>query len=957
MKSIIILSLFILLINNIKSILDGYECIDNDTLKIDCKSGQVSEDECTSLGCCYKQLEENSPIPWCYNATQIIITTIPTTILTTVPITIINYSTDCEEKCLTCNEESKSLNLCISCNEEKNYKRVNYEPLIEKKYTECILNTSSILKKFYFNETKNEYRPCYETCGSCEQEGNAKYHNCLTCDINYMFRPDGSPEKNCVAYCKYYYISNYGQYKCLESLNCPEEAQLFIKEKNQCIDDCTKDDTYKLQYNGNCILNCPDGTINVNNICQENTDICTLSDINTEINNNKDLDIVETLSKTYAKEFSYTNNHISQFKNSEYNIIIYKNSICITELALTMPKVDFKNCYNKVQTYNNISDYLIIAIVDKLNNKNPMTLFSFSHPVSGEKLNATELCQNESITVEENILSFLNKNDSKYELMIYLTNQNINIFNTSDAFYTDLCYDFDNPLKKDIPLQDRIATFYPNITLCDDGCETKGVNVGTMTAVCNCKFVDIANNNLIKDNIFLNSLVGQIFDIIDNSNILVLKCYKYIFKYFKRSIGGFISLFLILTQIILTLIFLIDENTKIQKYVFDLTENYLKYLGGDINNMNKNSPPPKKLKEILIQKDSQNNKKAKNVSIIDKELIDNVYESNKNIRSIQKKPSEDINIKKKRIDTEIKVKNNKNKKIHKNLIASSKFKGGSKDHLITVFNSKIKKNKFNSILDNNKNYEITNNLISNRKTEKIDKSEKFFTEYLATPIDDMEYDDAIVKDNRKFCEFFIEVLKEKQIIANTFITSDPLKTRSMKIMLFVLNIMLYFVVNGLFFSESYISEVYNLEGEEGFFDFFPRSINRFFYTTIVSIIATFIADFFFVEEKKIRGIFKREKDDHIVLKEQIVSLINTLRISYLSFIIIVFFILLVSFYYLLCFNYVFRYTQIEWIKSSIVIMIIMQIISFLQCLLETILRFISFSCKSEKIYKISKLVD
>ena len=109
----------------------------------------------------------------------------------------------------------------------------------------------------------------------------------------------------------------------------------------------------------------------------------------------------------------------------------------------------------------------------------------------------------------------------------------------------------------------------------------------------------------------------------------------------------------------------------------------------------------------------------------------------------------------------------------------------------------------------------------------------------------MEYDDAIVKDNRKFCEFFIEVLKEKQIIANTFITSDPLKTRSMKIMLFVLNIMLYFVVNGLFFSESYISEVYNLEGEEGFFDFFPRSINRFFYTTIVSIIATFIADFFF----------------------------------------------------------------------------------------------------------------
>ena len=93
------------------------------------------------------------------------------------------------------------------------------------------------------------------------------------------------------------------------------------------------------------------------------------------------------------------------------------------------------------------------------------------------------------------------------------------------------------------------------------------------------------------------------------------------------------------------------------------------------------------------------------------------------------------------------------------------------------------------------------------------------------------------------------------------------------------------------------------------------------------------------------------------LKQQIVKLIDTLKISYLSFIIIIFVIFIFSFYYLLCFNYVYRYIQVEWIKSSIVVMLIIQIISILQCLLETILRFISFSCKSEKIYKISKLID
>ena len=43
----------------------------------------------------------------------------------------------------------------------------------------------------------------------------------------------------------------------------------------------------------------------------------------------------------------------------------------------------------------------------------------------------------------------------------------------------------------------------------------------------------------------------------------------------------------------------------------------------------------------------------------------------------------------------------------------------------------------------------------------------------------MEYDDAIVYDQRTFCVYLIECLKEKQMIAYTFIASDPLKIRIM----------------------------------------------------------------------------------------------------------------------------------------------------------------------------------
>ena len=57
------------------------------------------------------------------------------------------------------------------------------------------------------------------------------------------------------------------------------------------------------------------------------------------------------------------------------------------------------------------------------------------------------------------------------------------------------------------------------------------------------------------------------------------------------------------------------------------------------------------------------------------------------------------------------------------------------------------------------------------------KNEKFFEEYFETSLDDLEYDDAIVKDNRAFCEYFCDSFKEKQTIANTFFASDSLKKK------------------------------------------------------------------------------------------------------------------------------------------------------------------------------------
>ena len=71
-----------------------------------------------------------------------------------------------------------------------------------------------------------------------------------------------------------------------------------------------------------------------------------------------------------------------------------------------------------------------------------------------------------------------------------------------------------------------------------------------MTATCDCKFNDIANNNLIKDNEILETAFGEVFELINSSNILVFKCIKNMFTHFSRSFGGWISVVLIVIMLL-----------------------------------------------------------------------------------------------------------------------------------------------------------------------------------------------------------------------------------------------------------------------------------------------------------------------------------------------------------------------------------------------------------------------
>ena len=327
----------------------------------------------------------------------------------------------------------------------------------------------------FFDEETKVFNLCYETCKTCNKAGDPSNHNCLTCDADHRFRPDKSSLNNCVTECKYYYYYNYlGQYKCTVYPQCPEEAILFIEDKNKCLDDCLKDGSYKYQYNGNCVKACPKGTINKNFICQKNDNqICTLSQNDLNIFNTLNEDNIESISKSYSEEFSYTNNSITYYQNDLYDIILFKNSTCLVDLSIKISNIDYANCFNKIKNIHKINDdELVKMIIEKhdityKNNRDKSYLFF--DPYKNEIINPSIICPNDTITINENLLSYYDENSTNFDLVNYLLDQNINIFDPNDDFYTDLCLYLETPIKKDIPIKDRLMEFYPNITLCDQG--------------------------------------------------------------------------------------------------------------------------------------------------------------------------------------------------------------------------------------------------------------------------------------------------------------------------------------------------------------------------------------------------------------------------------------------------------------------------------------------------------
>ena len=100
--------------------------------------------------------------------------------------------------------------------------------------TKC--SSEGIPLGYYFDSEEQIYKKCYGKCYSCYGKGNETNNNCRECKDNLILLNDSLNITNCFNTCNYYYyFDKENNYHCTESNQCPNEYDILIEEKGQCI--------------------------------------------------------------------------------------------------------------------------------------------------------------------------------------------------------------------------------------------------------------------------------------------------------------------------------------------------------------------------------------------------------------------------------------------------------------------------------------------------------------------------------------------------------------------------------------------------------------------------------------------------------------------------------------------------------------------------------------------------
>ena len=820
-----------------------------------------------------------------------------------------NLDSNCSDICFKKNIKiDNETNICVEkCSDNK----IEFNSIC---YTKCpnylyqiLINSSktcseTIPKNFYYDSTNEIYKQCFNTCESCYGQGDDINNNCLKCKNGFSFINESlSNNSNCYKICDYYYyFDDNKRHFCTKNNSCPENYNKLIIKKNKCINKCKNDDLYKYEYNNICYDKCPNGTITnelifmcYNETNKENDKI--ISNFQNQIMNGDIDNILNNITESREDYIQKDDDIIYQITTSENQQNNNKSNISTINLG---------DCETRLKGIYGINETipLIIFKIDYFSSDTliPIIAYEIYHPINKSKL---DLKYCEDILIKLNIpVSIDEKNLFKYD--------------PNSDYYTDTCYSYTTENGTDIILSDRKKEFSNNnLSLCENNCNYAGYSQESKQSHCDCNvknkidsISEIVNNNNKLSNVFINDGGSS------SSNIILIKCSKTLFSKngLLYNISSYILLFIITFFLISMLTFM-----KCGYY----------YLKLKIDNI---------LKKKQNLKTQQKNKIKRNILTERTNNINRRKKTKKNLNKNNINNSKVINFK---------MINNVNLNQENNNISKSKI--NNRSLLSKKSNSKTNNNLISS-RDNTTNKKV------NKKNKNNNSKNKNNIEYNDFELNTISYKNAIIYDKRSFCQYYISLLKSKNLILFGFCPNKDNNSKIIKLCIFFLSFSIYYAMNFAFFNEKMIHKIFEDGGKYDFIYFLPKLSISFIISHVISIIIRLI----FLSERnlmKIKMETSLESAERIADKEK-----RNLVLKYVLFFIISIIFLGFFWFLLSSFGAVYKNTQIYVFENTLISFAMSFLYEIIISIIPCIFRISSLNNKNkdnECIYNTSKFLQ
>jgi hypothetical protein len=239
---------------------------------------------------------------------------------------------------------------------------------------------------------------------------------------------------------------------------------------------------------------------------------------------------------------------------------------------------------------------------------------------------------------------------------------------------------------------------------------------------------------------------------------------------------------------------------------------------------------------------------------------------------------------------------------------------------------------------------IINSSIEPKKDSSFDSYVHTFTDY---ELNSMELYDAIIKDKRSFCYFFMLQMKLKQEFYKTFCMYEPLYPFSIKIISYLFILSLNLVFNALLYTEDQI-----YEGTENKTKNITNIFLRAFYSFVIVECIYYVINCLLKNANYLKSLVYRVKKEKQLRVEAYQS-IKHIKVNFGVFFFIVIFCEILFWIYLSSFCYCYHGEQIELFFGFLVTQLYIEIFCIPLALYLAIFRFIGLKCDSPCAYKFS----